>query len=93
MNLLRINDQLLNVDLIQTVKIRGNEITLYLLDLEIHFRGEEAVALQHWLLNNARDLSNQKMSQALEPVVAPSGFASGDGAANSGVQLFKMPLP
>jgi hypothetical protein len=89
MNLLRINDQLLNVDLIQTVKIRDNEITLYLLDLEILFHGEEALALKQWLLNNARDLSTQKMTQSLEP----AGFSAGDGAASSGVQLFKMPLP
>ncbi|MEZ4699273.1 MAG: hypothetical protein R2834_03000 [Rhodothermales bacterium] len=92
MNLLRINDQIVNVDLIQSVNIRGNELTLYVTGREMLFRGEEAMVLRHWLLNNARDLSAHPMTQALEPVVSPASYASGDGAT-SGVNLFKMPLP
>jgi hypothetical protein len=88
MNLLRINDQILNADLIESVSIRGNELTLFVTGRPISFSGAEARVLTQWFLSNARDLTSLLPSAA----VAPARIEAGDGA-NSGVQLFKMPLP
>lgn len=92
MNLLRIHDQILNMDQVQMVYLRDTELTLYVTGRQMLFRGEDATLLRQWLLNNARDLVVTPSTQALDPGVAPVRYASGDGA-NTSVQLFKVPLP
>ncbi len=92
MNLLRINDQILNADLIQSVKIQGNELTLYVTGRQILLRGEAARLMKRWLLNQARDLSESGTTQALQPASASASYGAME-AANSAITLFKMPVP
>ena len=63
MKLLKIRDQIINIDLLQCVTLGSDAITLFLAGKPYRFTGEEAGVLKEWLERYAFDLLNyQAMS-------------------------------
>ena len=68
MKLLKIKDQIINIDLLESVNLSNEAVTIQLAGVPYRFTGEESVVLREWFNRYAFDL-NKSRQRAIEQTV------------------------